>query len=322
MRSDPLSLHSLGAAGLCLVAVACVFVFTGCDQVDELVDYEMATNEATYIPLEVAATVALGVTRAQDYGAYSSVVHHSYSVGQPITDDGCIDIQMVEGIGADGYGSLRYDFDACSGQAGAVRVEQTVTSVATGEESWDDVINGQDVDLDGQPDDLRDLLETRADVNVRYDGYREGVLEMTGGMSFGGGVAGEGTTGGSLSTDVAVQALDYSGALNADGTWSSGQAADDSRLLSFVGQFTSATGLSWMVIADNVEMVPDCGDAVGGQLTAIFENDMGSVEVTALFDDVCDGCATLVVDGVEQGETCFAAASWFSSSDGEEMPAE
>ncbi len=158
-------------------------------------------------------------------------------------------------------------------------------------------------------------------MNVSYVGYREGSLEMTGGMTFGGGVAGQGTGGGTLSTSVAVSALDYSGALNAEGTWSSGQAADDSRMLSFVGQFTSATGLQWTVIADNVEMVPDCGDAVGGQLTAIYENDLGSVEVTALFDDVCDGCASLVVNGVEQGQTCFAAASWFASDNGEETPA-
>lgn len=322
MRSAPLiSLHSLGAVALCLVAAASVFLFSGCESVNELVDLEMATNEAGYVPLEVAATLALGVTRAQDFGAYSSVVHHSYSVDQPITDDGCIDIQMIESIGADGYGSLRYDFARCNGQGGAVQVEQTVTSVAAGEESWDDVVNGADVDLDGQPDDLRDLLETRADVQVSYSGYREGALEMTGGMTFGGGVVGQGTEGGAMATDVAVSALDYCGALAAEGSWSAGQHDDEARMLSFVGDFTSATGLTWTVIADNVEMVPDCGDAMGGQLTAIFENDLGSVEVTALFDDVCDGCANLVVDGVQQGKTCFASTSWLGTGNGEETPA-
>ena len=322
MRSEPLvSLHIPRVIALCLVAFAGLFVFSGCDTIDDLVDLELATNEAEYVPVEVAATLALGVTRAQDYGAYSSVVHHSYSVGQPITDDGCIDIALVEDIGADGHGSLRYDFTRCDGQGGAVQVQQTVTSVANGEQSWDEVVAGDDVDLDGQPDGLRDLLETRADVQVNYAGYREGELEMSGGMAFGGGVAGEGTEGGTLSADVAVSALDYRGALAAEGSWSAGQASDESRMLSFVGDFTSATGLTWTVIADNVEMVPDCGDAVGGQMTAIYENDMGSVEVTALFDDVCDGCATLVVDGVDQGRTCFAGSSWFGAGQGEETPA-
>ena len=75
------------------------------------------------------------------------------------------------------------------------------------------------------------------------------------------------------------------------------------------------------MIADNIEMAPDCSDAVGGQMTAIYDNDMGGVEVTALFDDVCDGCATLVVDGVDQGRTCFEGASWFGAEQGEETPA-
>jgi hypothetical protein len=324
MRARPLiTLQDLTAAALCAMATLYVFAFAGCDTVDELVDIETAENEAIYIPVEVAATLALGVTRAQDYGAYSSVVQHSYSVGQPITTDGCIGIDMLDLVDGDGSGSLRYDFAACSGQGGAVQVAQTV--VLDGQpagDDWEDMLNEDyegELPEGGAPEDLRDLLETSGDVEVSYQGYSEGMLEMNGVMAFSGGVAGgDEADGGSLSAQVQVAALDYSAMLRADGTWSSGPSSDDSRLLSFSGEFVSATGLTWTVIARNVEMVPDCADAVGGELTAIYNNDMGRVEVTARFDDVCDGCADLVIDGQERGKTCYAAADWFGTDGGTE----
>ena len=67
-----------------LAASAALFV-TGCTEIGHLVDLETAHNEAVYVPIEIAGTLALGVVRAQDYGLYSSVVHQSYSAGQPIT---------------------------------------------------------------------------------------------------------------------------------------------------------------------------------------------------------------------------------------------
>ena len=153
-------------------------------------------------------------------------------------------------------------------------------------------------------DALRDMLSGSADVQVSYDDYREGLLAMDGSLALAGGLDGDTSEGGGLSANLTVSALDYSTSVNAEGSWSVSPADEDARLMSFTGEFTSATGLTWTVIASNVETAPGCFDAVGGELTAIFGNDLGQVEVKAVFDDVCDGCSTLFINGVEQGQTC------------------
>ncbi len=318
-----------------LAASAALFA-SGCGEIGQLVDLETAHNEAVYVPIEVAGTLALGVVRAQDYGLYSSVVHQSYSSGQPITEDGCIGIALLDGIEADGEGAVRYDFNGCSSQAGAVRVAQSVELPTLDDEARDELPEDwTDSDGDGIPDDLpegagdldpsdllsgdtlRDLLSTGADVEVVYDAYSEGLLSMEGSLGLRGGVQGE-EAGGELDADLAVSFLDYSGELDAEGSWRLGDSEAGQRL-SFTGDFISSTGLTWTVITDHVELVAGCMDGIGGQMTAIFENPLGTVEVTARFDDECDGCAAVVVDGVEQGEVCFPLDTF--SNEGEEGPA-
>ncbi len=314
------SLESLAASALILVACGYVFVFSGCSTVDDLTDLETARNEAPYAPMEVAGTVALAVARASDYSAYSAVVQQSYADGTPITQDGCIGIDLVDDLAIDGEGEVAYDFTACGGQSGRVDVIQSVViepmpddaawDEGAGDDAWTDE-NGDGIP-DGYEDGgefdshdaLRDMLSGSADVQVSYDDYREGLLAMDGSLALAGGLDGDTSEGGGLSANLTVSALDYSTSVNAEGSWSVSPADEDARLMSFTGEFTSATGLTWTVIASNVETAPGCFDAVGGELTAIFGNDLGQVEVKAVFDDVCDGCSTLFINGVEQGQTC------------------
>ena len=332
------SLETITAVGCCLVASGYFFFFSGCSQIDAAVDLETARNEAVYVPAEVAATLALGVARAQDYGSYSSVVHQSYSVGQPITTDGCIGIQLVEAVGADGFGALSYDFAGCSGQSGRVAVEQVVTYEPLPEDEARDEIPGEenwtDTDGDGVPDegpegaggldgfegeDLRDLLTGSADVSVSYENYSEGLLEVSGTLALTGGVEVAEGASGDLDADLSVSALDYGGAIDATGSWSTAPGSDSDRLLSFAGDFVSSTGLTWTVIASNVQLSPGCYDAMGGELTATFTNDHGTTEVTAKFDEVCDGCAQMFVDGADIGPVCFPTDKL--TGDSEEGPA-
>ena len=80
---------------------------TGCQFADEACDIEMARGEARYVPVELIGT-GLGVMRA-DGGTYSSVVHQSYSAGDPITSMAA-PASLVDGMGTDGEGTVFCDF--------------------------------------------------------------------------------------------------------------------------------------------------------------------------------------------------------------------
>lgn len=328
------SLETLLAASLCLIATGYVFVFSGCSTIDEVVDLETARNEARYAPTEVAGTLALAVARAADYSAYSAVVHQSYSDGTPITTDGCIGIDRTDDLEIDGEGEVAYDFSTCGGQAGQVEVMQTIViETMPDDDGWDESqADGDLVDEDGNgiPDEyetseydpetaLRDMLSGSADVQVEYRQYREGLLEMDGSLALAGGLDGGTSEGGALNADMTVSALDYSASIAADGHWSVSPTDEDGRLMSFSGEFTSAAGLTWTVIASNIETVPGCFDALGGELTATYTNSLGSVEVRAVFDDVCDGCSTLFINGVDQGQSCMPDSPLLGTRSEEEV---
>ena len=318
------SLESLIAAALCLAAAGFVVTTSGCAPV---VDLETARNEAQYMPVEVAATLALSVGRAQDYGAHSAAVHTSYSNGAPITQDGCIGVELLDDLAIDGEGEVRYDFSGCDAQDGTVNVHQTVTYELPDGQSADDLTDEND---NGIPDELENGgtdgsgapadVSASTDFQVSYDGYREGLLEMSGEMTLGDGVlATEETPGsGPLAAAMTVGALDYQATIAVDGDWTTRPGDHDSRLLSFAGSFTSATGLTWDVVADNIDLAPGCNDARGGQLTARYTNESGTVEVVAIFDEVCDGCAQLIVDGVDRGRTCFPESPLFQTNASDE----
>ncbi|MEE2828861.1 MAG: hypothetical protein VX498_06715 [Myxococcota bacterium] len=315
-RSLPIGLVLATALGL-----------SACSTIDELKDLEMARGEGRYVPVELVGTLAMGVMRAGDYGAYSSVVHQSYSVGDPITSDGCIDVRLIDGIGNDGEGKVFYDFQPCPNQTGWVQVTQRVLPEGLGDEARDELPEddwvdsdgdglpdslppgSDDVDWDGLSEDaINDLLGGSADAEVVFNQYREGLLSMNGSLSMSGGVDLEtGESGGLLEADLRVEAWHYAGDIQASGDWSY-EPETQSRSFSFIGDFVSATGLPWTVLASNVEITPECVDATGGEITAMFENGQGAVTVTARFDSICDGCANILIDGESQGRTCLPDA--------------
>jgi len=313
----------LKTSTLLALSAALGLALTGCQFADEAKDIEMARGEARYVPVELIGTLALGVMRAGDYGTYSSVVHQSYSAGDPITSDGCASVALVDGMGSDGEGTVFYDFGACPQRAGQVQVTQRVSVALSDEErdadfpgdGWEDndgdgIPDGlppgsEDLDLDGlSEDDLADLLGGSADIEVSYTGYREGMLSMEGSLSMSAGFDGDDSTSGPLAASISVEAWNYSGAANVEGDWSLG-AGGESRSLSFSGDFDSSTGLNWTVFASNIELSPGCVDATAGEITAVFENGLGDVTVTAKFDSVCDGCANIFIDGESAGRVCL-----------------
>jgi hypothetical protein len=296
---------------------------TGCSTIDQAKDLEMARGEARYVPVELIGTLALGVMRASDYGTYSSVVHQSYSSGDPITSYGCASVALVDGMGQDGEGTVFYDFQPCPERSGQVQVTQRVTSDLLDEErdenfpgdGWEDTDGdgipdglppgSDDVDLDGlTPEELSDLLGGSADIEVAYQGYQEGLLSMDGSLSMSASVDGTSSVGGPLAAELAVEAWNYGGVADIEGSWKFGMA-EDSRRLSFTGEFESATGLPWTVMANNVELSAGCLDATAGEITAVFGNGLGEVTVTARFDTVCDGCASIFIDGEAAGRVCL-----------------
>jgi hypothetical protein len=322
MNTALASVESFGALVLCVVATSYVFLFSGCTP---MMDLETARNEAQYMPAEIAATLALGVHRAQDYGTHGAAVHSSYDRGMPITQDGCINIDRTDDLALDGVGQLVYDFRACGSQAGQVIVSQTVTIELP---DGIDPDNFTDENSNGIPDDLEDAsadghgseVTSTVDLEVAYNGYREGLLHMSGTMILGGGRTTDesATPGGVLAADLRVSALDYATSVVASGAWSVSPANPDAQLLSFTGSFASATGLQWEIVAHNIEMTPGCNDAMGGQLTARYSGEAGNVEVIALFDNLCDGCAQLIIDGVDQGQTCFPESPLLQNTNEEE----
>jgi len=308
---------------LITLSAALGLALTGCQFADEAKDFEMARAEARYVPVELIGTLALGVMRAGDYGTYSSVVHQSYSAGDPITSDGCASVALVDGMGTDGEGTVFYDFAGCPQRAGQVQVTQRVSAELPDEErdtdfpgdGWEDndgdgIPDGlppgsEDLDLDGlSEDDLADLLGGSADIDVAYSGYREGILRMDGSLSMSAGLSGDDAVSGPLAANIAVDAWNYSGEANIAGDWKFGNEGE-TRSLSFTGDFASATGLSWKVFASNVELSAGCVDATAGEITAVFNNGLGDVTVTASFDSVCDGCANITIDGEPAGRVCL-----------------
>jgi hypothetical protein len=317
-RSDNAPYRSLLA-----LSAALGLALSGCATIDEAKDLEMARGEGRYVPVELIGSLALGVMRAGDYGTYSSVVHQSYSAGDPITSDGCASVALVDGMGTDGEGTVVYDFGPCSARDGRVQVTQRVNSDLLDEErdenfpqdGWEDTDGdgipdslppgSDDVDLDGlSPDELDSLLGGSADIEVSYSDYREGMLSMDGALSMSGSLVADEEVSGPLTADLAVEAWNYATDVQVDGSWKYGQGGE-TRRLSFTGQMQSATGLDWTVMANNVELSPGCVDATGGEITAVFANGLGEVTVTARFDSVCDGCASIFVDGEAAGRVCL-----------------
>lgn len=298
------SFDVVGSAGAALLAALGLATVTGCQGFTDIQDLELARGEATYASTEVGAVFAVAMAEAESFGKASVEAQVAYSMGSPITEAGCATVMVDDSADPDGRGIVSYDMSPCPSASGSVIVAQQFELTPPdglpdggGDQSTapPDVPPGTEADYNvgvaiGQAD---------ASMDVIYGGYSNGLLRATGSLS----MTEEGGQG-LLDAMVTVGALDYEGRLDVTGEWSEvsdGLAAQ----MSFAGNFESATGVQWTVVADNVVFEPGCMDGMGGELLMVFDNPAGRVTVETVFDDVCDGCADLYVDGEKMGESCF-----------------
>jgi hypothetical protein len=277
--------------------LASTALLTGCS--NATTDLQLARSEAQYLPIEVGATMAMGMLKAAQFAEITAGIQADGTTVGLEMDPACVGAEIVDSLGgADLRGAVRYDFRGCSSSTGFLDVtQQVVVDGANGER---DVPEGWDGTLPGG-DDLEALLNAGESVSVGVDfvSFEEGMLAMDGGIALDGGAG-----GGELAADFAVSALDYGGDLSVDGSWAPGLGPEQ-QVLSFSGSFVSSADLAWTVVADGIVLDAECADARGGELRATFTNAAGRVEVRAVFSPSCDGCASVFVNDVAQGDTCF-----------------
>jgi hypothetical protein len=342
-RSTDPSPSTTKHCSVAITALLALSALSACGGVNDVLDLELARNEARYVPVETAATMALGVVQAYTYSTFSSTVQQAAVGGAPITEDGCVGVNLVEGITEDGSGAVQYDFSDCPSRSGAVRVDQAVElpelpELPSDERDIDFPTDWVDTDGDGIPDELPEdlidelpddldwddladasidaLLDGSVDTSVSWSSYKEGSLELAGHLGMTAELdAHDGALRGELDAVVDARFMYYGGSLRVNGDWKAG-AQEGSQHFSFGGDFVSTTGLEWTVVASNVGVDASCLDATSGEITAIYKNPAGEVRVTAVFDDVCDGCADLYIDGVEEGRFCLPEGDAFGLGQG------
>jgi|GEM_PF-2100280 len=297
------SFDVVGTAGATLLAALGLAMTSGCQGFTDLQDLELARGEATYAATEVGATFAVALSEAQRFTQASIDAQVAWNLGSPVTQEGCATVDVHDGVGAEGIGRVRYDMSPCPSASGSVVVDQEF--IFTPPEG-----TGGGEGFPGDPPDLPpgteadytigdSLADADSAVQVLYAGYDKGLLRAAGTLSMS-----ERQGAGLLAAQVTVGALDYEGTLDVDGDWSHVTEGLAARM-SFAGTFESATGVGWTIVADNVVFQDGCMDSLGGELLMVFDNPAGRVTVETVFDDICDGCADLYVDGVQMGESCF-----------------
>ncbi len=297
------SFDTVGSAGAAILAtLGCAFT-TGCDGFYDYQDLEIARGEASYVSTELGATFAFALAEAQRFTDASIEAQVAYEMGNPVEYEGCATVQVANAVGFDGNGTVAYDLSGCPTSSGAVTVAQQFDlgpppegggSGGYGGEAPPDVPPGTEASVQGDA-----IATADASAQVIFAGYNAGNIGVVGHMAYE-----QADGGGTIESGVTVSALDYQGRLAMEGEYdvvSDGLATR----MSFDGDFESSTGLDWTVVADNVVYQPGCMDALGGELLMIFDNPAGRVTVETVFDDVCDGCAALYVDGEQVAESCF-----------------
>lgn len=307
-----------------VITALALATLAGCTEAEDFFLLETARDEGSYIPLQLAGTLALGVVRGSQFAEVSADVQAAGTTAGIDTDPDCATIVLLDAMGGqDLLGSVQYDFSNCGNTSGSINVTQAIVipglsgddDAERDEEGEAGLPNDWDGELppdwDGEiphPDDLEELLaEGTANMAVEFEQYSEGYLHMQGGIAME-----AGSVGGALDAALSVSALDYGGDIDVAGHWAPG-LSEGAMKFSFVGDFVSSTDLGWTVDARDVELDAECMDALGGELHARYENSQGRVDVTAVFDGLCDGCATIFVDGVEQGNTCFDGSAFLGS---------
>jgi len=298
------------------LSAALAVALTGCSA-EAVIDLENARNEARFVPAEAVGTLGFAVAQAQNYGERAVVAQNAFALGASPDEGGCSAVSVTDAILDDGLGSVMFDFNACPGRNGRVHVDQeSMLELPDGWEEWDqsdwdswdgelpDGWEGEVPDGWGGPQASVEMPQSEDNFNVRFTDYSVSLVDVRGAV----GVDGD-LDGGEVGAHVGISALDYDALASVHGRWSPMQN-EPGKWISFGGEFRSMTGVTWTVVADNLGFLDggECLDAVGGTLTAVFENEAGHAEVTATFDDVCDGCAEVEVDGIAQGEACFSAS--------------
>ena len=286
----------------------------GCSA-ESVIDLESARNEARFVPAELVGTLGFAVSQAQNYGERAVVAQNALALGISPDEEDCSAVSVTDAILDDGLGSVLFDFNRCPDRAGRVHVDQEadLSALPDGWEQWDgegwdgDLPDGWDGDLpnDGSQASIDPpAAADESSFSVNFAGYSVSIVDVRGAVA----VTGD-TQGGEVGAHVGISALDYNALASVSGEWST-MANEPGRWVSFGGRFNSMTGVDWTVVGDNLGFLNggECLDAVGGTVTAIFENEAGRTTVVATFDDVCDGCANVEVDGQDQGEACFSAS--------------
>ena len=300
------SLHSSSFSAL-VFSAAVLSGLSGCEGFSQLQDLELARGEARFVSTELGATLGVAMADGREYSAASAEAQIAWTDGAPMTQDGCAAVSVVDALGTDGTGAVRYDFGACSGRQGAVVVAQEVVregGAPTGSQGGQGA-SGPEMPPGSEADSglLQDLEASSASFQVIYSGYENGALRISGHLD----MSEDGDVG-TVEAQVTLGALDYIGEVDAAGTWVETADALGTRT-SVSGTFVSATGVEWSLVADNVVFQPGCLDGVGGQLSLIHDSPVGRVTAITTFDEVCDGCANLEVDGEDYGRTCFGDGS-------------
>ena len=302
------SVSSLSAITVATLGLA-TSGLSGCQGFNDLQDLELARAEARYVPTELGATLGLALMDAREYGAVSAEAQAAWIAGEPMTQDGCASVGIVDGMtSTDLSGSVRFEFPGCEGRSGSVLVDQDLdfevpdyTDLPEGELPGGELPEGEFPP--GTEADVAGALDPTAiedgSVAISYIGYSNGLLRTAGSMR----MTEDGDVG-TLDADLRIAALDYEGDLAVSGQWT--EMADGlATRLTVAGQFASVTGVEWTVVANNVVFQPGCMDGLGGDVTLVHDSRAGRVTVKAVFDATCDGCADLYVDGQKQATSCF-----------------
>ncbi len=252
-----------------LVALAAFsLTLAGCEEVQQLLDNEMAQAEAAYLPFQVMATLGVGLEVAEDLSHAAEAI----LAGAPVGENECWTADIVADNQAGG-GIVTFDFAHCYQRSGFVHV--TVYPSPTTEPQ----------------------MFVAGPTDLMFVDYAAQGMRLNGGISVDA-LDNEGTVTASLKSEYQV----YEGQLEVTGPWT--VISPDELRLDLAGTYASATGLDWTVAAAGVTVAYDCAGALSGELRSRFTNDAGMVEAIAAFDGSCDGCASTTVNGVPGEDVC------------------
>lgn len=242
-------------------------------------DLELARGEAGLLGQEVLLALGTSVAGGLDYADRAGLAQEAAMDGWALRSEGCEGYRVLDPTADDGQGQVEVDIDECADASGRAVIEQGVASD------------------DGAPRDGE--VPAAGQATVVYEAFHLGSITTDGTMELRD--VGEVTA---LSLDLTTAALDTEVVLVGEGTWGRSPYGVGRSDIVVEGDFVSSTGLDWRISAQHVATERGCGDGLGGEVLLAFANTAGSVAVRIVFDDVCDGCAEVWVDGERRVESC------------------